>query len=272
MEVDEHLALLNDDRFTQYRSALRNMGALRDPRVFDRPSIPSVSVDPSSGTAATKGKRQQKHMSHPSYVPLQEQVDLLVAEVRRLVALSVAAERRQLIVEDDDFDKAARESDGITKELSIKVMYLSNLLAYRVIVDRKVPEMTEYRVRDEARRLLMRRADLLRGNPDKKKMTEAYELFLQAGRTLQGLGEHWPGKHDMLVLTPPHSVTTGAAVSATAATTSPPHQYNTEKDREGDSKENEKAKNSAKKTKGRSEEATTKRQMNMKPNIGEVLN
>lgn len=223
MEVDEHLAMMNDDRLELYRKALRQAGTTRDGNVFNRPSLAAVMTDVGDGQLNKKGRRSSSstptaHISHPVYEHLETRLENLVSEVRHLTAAHAAAETKQLVVNDEEVESVKYEADVLTKQLSIKLMELSNLMAYSVIVTRTVPENYTKQVERLSIDLMERRNDLLMqilgdtnaknaksvSNANRSKIEQSIDLFREADRVRsEDAGDAWPGKYQHLILRPP---------------------------------------------------------------------
>jgi hypothetical protein len=216
MEVDELLARFYDDEFDLYRETLR------DAAIVSRVKRKTTdATDSSFVTAAGKNPLPMeggKQITRPLYEKTESIINRLNEEARSLSARLAAAEQRQLTVNDDDLETASRDSEGIAKELSVKLMHLSNLLAYDVITIRTIPENRIHRMQRTAADMLAQRNEMLSSSASRnlsssradtnRIMSEAVGLYNEAEKHLLESREMWPGRYGYVVLQAPRMVHT----------------------------------------------------------------
>lgn len=206
------LSHLQDALFEAYRDGLRRLQQTHQPGARSRGAerLVMVSSGPSpSVQGAVDGKRVL--LTPPVYSPLRGQLDAAVGRMQAALTTAMAVERRLLVVPNgEELDAAQEEYNARVVEAARETSAVSQLLAYRHVVDVALPLDAQERAHGAAEDLLARRSALLASllsapghGDDTEGLRRAAELADEAERALMGARDTWPGHHRDVVIAPP---------------------------------------------------------------------
>lgn len=211
-QVEALLARLKSRDLQVYRNALhREMSiaggaaASLNWKVFDPTSPLEVSDAPTRGFVTNR----------PVYQWIEDLIEETRVELQRRTSELAALESRILVVPDRDFLAVEEQFAEATKKVQLTLDSLTHILAYQVIVTRVMPYDEREEAKEEVRRLLDERSELLKtvAVKDKKEKERSQEalkvdakaagLFSRAMEVREDRFRAWPGRHGYVVLRGP---------------------------------------------------------------------
>lgn len=201
------LSHLQDTLFEAYHDGLRRLQT-HQPSSSRRGGERLLTVSESLPVqGAVDGRRVL--LAPPVYSPLEEALDAAVGRLHASLTAALAAERRLLVVpEGEALDAAKDEYDARVIEGAREMSAVSQLLAYRHVVQVAIPLEAQDRAHATAEELIARRGELLASflsdpSAGTEGMRRAGQLSEEAAYALRHVGDTWPGRHRDVVVRPP---------------------------------------------------------------------